>query len=267
MFIRDPCGIVCVIVTYIAVFYADYVVVKWIILQTMVDSLWGAFNVVLFNTVVFLLSMAHVRAVITDPGTVPLPQSKMDFSDMHSSDVGCDFVDWTVCTRCETYRPPRAHHCRICRRCIRRMDHHCPWINNCVGERNQKYFMQFLIYVGILSIYSIILVAVAWLNECVNCSQVVAVKQARIMHSIILLLESALFGMFVGAILVDQFQAILGDETAVEQVQQRGPFRPHKPKMTLLSEVCGRRHPFTWLLPCTSAIRKHRDFPLIDYHV
>lgn len=35
--------------------------------------------------------------------------------------------DWTMCTRCEAYRPPRAHHCRICKRCIRRMDHHCPW--------------------------------------------------------------------------------------------------------------------------------------------
>jgi len=38
---------------------------------------------------------------------------------------------WTVCMKCETYRPPRAHHCRICRRCIRRMDHHCPWSVSC----------------------------------------------------------------------------------------------------------------------------------------
>jgi len=35
--------------------------------------------------------------------------------------------DWTLCTRCETFRPPRAHHCRICKRCVKRMDHHCPW--------------------------------------------------------------------------------------------------------------------------------------------
>ena len=60
------------------------------------------------------------------------------------------------------YRPPRAHHCRICRRCIRRMDHHCPWINNCVGEWNQKYFIQFLFYVALLSAYSIFLVAISW---------------------------------------------------------------------------------------------------------
>lgn len=54
--------------------------------------------------------------------------------------------EWTYCKRCYIYRPPRAHHCHVCRRCILNMDHHCPWINNCVGEYNQKYFMQFTAY-------------------------------------------------------------------------------------------------------------------------
>lgn len=36
-FVKDPCGVVCVLVTYLAVLYADYVVTRWIILQTMHD--------------------------------------------------------------------------------------------------------------------------------------------------------------------------------------------------------------------------------------
>lgn len=86
------------------------------------------------------------------------------------------------------------------------------------------------------------------------------------MHCVILLLESALFGMFVAAILIDQLQAILTDETAVEQVKQQGPYRPNRAKMALLSEVCGREHPILWLLPCSSVPRKF-DTPLIDHQV
>lgn len=46
-------------------------------------SLWGAFNLVTFNAIIFLLCMSHIRAVFTDPGTIPLIEDRMDFSDMH----------------------------------------------------------------------------------------------------------------------------------------------------------------------------------------
>lgn len=186
--VRDPCGIVCVLVTYLAVLYADYVVTRWIIMQTMHDSPWGPVHVVVFNTLVFLLGMSHMKAVLSDPGTVPLSQSRLDFSDMHSgkhnqassaADSDGGDSEWTVCTRCETYRPPRAHHCRICKRCIRRMDHHCPWINNCVGERNQKFFLQFLVYVALMAVYSIGLVVGTWVYPCATCAPEMPGSQTR----------------------------------------------------------------------------------------
>ncbi|WAR05341.1 ZDHC3-like protein [Mya arenaria] len=146
VFRSDPCGICCIIITYGAVLYADYVVVRHLIIPAMSDSLWGMFNVLVFNLIVFFLSVAHMRAR----------------------------NGWSVCMKCENYRPPRAHHCRICRR----------------------------------------------------------------VHSICLIIESLLFGLFVIAIGCDQMSAIFSDETGVEYVKKEGLHR-NKPKMFLLKEVFG----------------------------
>jgi hypothetical protein len=48
------------------------------------------------------------------------------------------------CKICNQVKPIRAHHCQVCGVCIFKMDHHCPWINNCVGQNNHRYFMLFL---------------------------------------------------------------------------------------------------------------------------
>ncbi|XP_030397964.1 palmitoyltransferase ZDHHC3-like isoform X2 [Gopherus evgoodei] len=235
---RDPCGALCLLLTYLSVGYADYVILTHILLQPgFRGSLWCPFHAVMFNLIVLLLLACHTRAVFADPGMVPLPDTAIDFSDLrsntpHKSERSNE--DWTVCNRCETYRPPRAHHCRICHRCIRRMDHHCPWINNCVGELNQKYFIQFLFYTGLTAS------SCWWSPSSSGYSS-----------------PSSSMTSASGSPLVSQVVSIITDETLIEQLRnrllkeaRREVAHTRKPKIALLREVFGRGFVICWFFPC-----------------
>jgi palmitoyltransferase len=49
-----------------------------------------------------------------------------------------------MCPDCQVLRTSRSKHCAICNRCVERFDHHCPWLNNCVGIQNHNPYLVFI---------------------------------------------------------------------------------------------------------------------------
>lgn len=66
------------------------------------------------------------------------------------------YVSYKYCHVCKCIKPPRAHHCSVSGRCIYNMDHYCPWMTNCVGYYNYRYFVLFLLYLFIACTYALI---------------------------------------------------------------------------------------------------------------
>ena len=58
-----------------------------------------------------------------------------------------------LCPECKVIRSARSRHCAICNQCVERFDHHCPWINNCVGIKNHNSFLMFLFSIWIKIIF------------------------------------------------------------------------------------------------------------------
>ncbi|KAM3827709.1 palmitoyltransferase ZDHHC9 isoform 1-T3 [Vipera latastei] len=127
-----------------------------------------------FAVILFLFAMATLlRTSFSDPGVIPralpdeaafiemeieatngtVPPGQRPPPRIKNFQINNQIVKLKYCYTCKIFRPPRASHCSICDNCVERFDHHCPWVGNCVGKRNYRYFYLFILSLSLLTIY------------------------------------------------------------------------------------------------------------------
>ncbi|CAI5472810.1 unnamed protein product [Closterium sp. Yama58-4] len=138
--------------------------------------------------------------------------------------MGSGAVEVRRCKRCLQFKPPRAHHCSVCGRCILKMDHHCVWVINCVGAKNYKQFLLFLFY----TFLETAVVAVALLPHFIDffttppSASDDATKLATVFLSFVL---NIAFAVSLLGFLIMHVSLVLGNTTTIEAFEKRGSHR------------------------------------------
>ncbi|XP_018420452.1 PREDICTED: probable palmitoyltransferase ZDHHC20 isoform X2 [Nanorana parkeri] len=166
------------------------------------------------------------------------------------------------CERCQLIKPDRCHHCSTCDVCVLKMDHHCPWVNNCVGFSNYKFFLLFLMY---SLLYCLFISATVlqyfirfWTNELPD-------TRAKF-HVLFLFFVSAMFFISILSLFSYHCWLVSKNRSTIEAF--RAPsFRtgPEKDGFSLgfsknLREVFGDEKKF-WLLPVFTSLGDGCSFP------
>mmetsp|Transcript_27607 Transcript_27607/g.51786 ORF Transcript_27607/g.51786 Transcript_27607/m.51786 type:complete len:293 (-) Transcript_27607:61-939(-) len=158
-------------------------------------AITGWVQMIISQVLAGMMVICFLRASLTLPGQVPeaLEWRFGAFKDPNiTKEVKSANGERRRCKHCLIYKPDRCHHCRICKTCILRMDHHCPWIMNCVGFRNHKYFSLLVLY----SLLSCLFIAATTVGSMPKSLE----KEMPISHRFLLMLCLVTTG-FMGGLL------------------------------------------------------------------
>ena len=120
------------------IFYYVVFAITFTIKFLQIYTRMGSIIVTVSLCVDFLTLIIHIALATKNPGFIK--NDGIEFMSLLEA-----FDPQSLCPECKIIRTGRSRHCIICKQCVERYDHHCPWINNCVGIKNHNLFLSYLI--------------------------------------------------------------------------------------------------------------------------
>ncbi|XP_056394942.1 palmitoyltransferase ZDHHC15 [Hyla sarda] len=273
-----------VVIIWSVVLWSYYAYVWELCLVTVQNTLEKAAYLLVFHVVFLLFAWTYSKAIFTLPKQ-PTKKFLLPYAEKERYDIEerpevqrqilAEFAKklpvYTrtgsgairFCDRCQVVKPDRCHHCSVCGMCVLKMDHHCPWVNNCIGFSNYKFFLLFLAYSMLYCSYIASTVfkyfLLYWTTELTN-------NRAKF-HVLFLLFVSLMF--FISLMFLFGYHCwLVGlNRTTLEAfsapVFSSGPDKKgfHLGIRRNLEQVFGKRKKL-WLIPAFTSIGDGLSFPM-----
>ncbi|CCH44997.1 putative S-acyltransferase [Wickerhamomyces ciferrii] len=171
-------------------------------------------NTVVYNTLLTILILSLIIAIYSKPVRLNSDNSRY-YNSIYKNNNLIFFND-QKCKTCKVLKPARSKHCKICDQCIVFFDHHCVWINNCVGKGNYKWFYLFLIMNVIVLTYATI-ISFNLIQTIVNDESIGYDEFENFQNELILFLICGLLDIVVTWFAFESFKLVYMGMTTNEQ--------------------------------------------------
>ncbi|SCM03008.1 palmitoyltransferase DHHC10, putative [Plasmodium chabaudi chabaudi] len=149
------CFVTIVMYTIFVTFYC------FLLLQVNVESQYvdeallkdGYITLFTFHAILFLMIWSFYKTYNTSPGYVPNTHEWRVEPDVKRIKEREKTGELRYCPYSKVYKPDRSHYCRAIDKTVLKMDHYCPWVANCIGFYNYKFFLLSLLYANICCFY------------------------------------------------------------------------------------------------------------------
>ena len=122
-----------------------HLIFESLILITIIPHLNNKIFYFIFSILIFLIMLSFILIKNSDPGYIESDNRNW----IEYVESGIYINDY--CPYCKIKKTIRVKHCFICNKCVEGFEHHCIWIDNCIGDKNWRLF-SFFLFVNLLNL-------------------------------------------------------------------------------------------------------------------